>query len=359
MKRVTTVAVAALIVLAMAPMGTAGTDTLTDSSTPTEITECTTIDDPGHYVLAENLTMTAEVSPCILINASDVVLDGDGHSIEAESRSYDSEIAISNYKDDTYLRGDLDQVYSNITVKSVHFRNVDRGVSFKNVNESTVRDSTIKVNNTRWGIKYKQSSNVRITNNTINDGSNGIGVDNSDNVVITNNIIHETRISGIASSSSNVTIAQNTITATGMAISTIGRNITVQDNLIRNNDYGLDVRTDGAVRIESNTITENKYVKFENAEFHRNTIQGTEDWISAGESNATNNYWGAANGPSSTESPEAPFEDPVTGTLADGDGDSLRELQKDVCPPPEGIASAHFDPWLNQSVTNASEDGAS
>jgi hypothetical protein len=77
----------------------------------------------------------------------------------------------------------------------------------------------------------------------------------------------------------------------------------------------------------------------------RNTEFGV-GYVSASEPtrvvDARGNYWGAANGPGSPDGSGAPLRDPVTGALADGDGDT-------VSPRPESndVSSVRFDPFLS------------
>lgn len=51
---------------------------------------------------------------------------------------------------------------------------------------------------------------------------------------------------------------------------------------------------------------------------------------------ATNNYWNASDGPGST----GPFEDPVTGALANGSGTNVTNVSSST------TANVHFDPYL-------------
>jgi hypothetical protein len=77
--------------------------------------------------------------------------------------------------------------------------------------------------------------------------------------------------------------------------------------------------------------------------------------------NATGNYWGAANGPSSDGAGElgqfAPFTDPVTGASANGSGTAVTSAT--VRPAVYGVSNVHFDPYLNASAVgaNGSDDG--
>ena len=52
----------------------------------------------------------------------------------------------------------------------------------------------------------------------------------------------------------------------------------------------------------------------------------------------TNNYWGAADGPSSPRT--VALEDPETGALADGSGDAVSRGDE------EGVSNVRFDPFL-------------
>lgn len=52
----------------------------------TEISQCTTIDEPGRYVLTSDITDSG-ARHCIRIIASDVVFDGQGHTLDARTRS--------------------------------------------------------------------------------------------------------------------------------------------------------------------------------------------------------------------------------------------------------------------------------
>ncbi|WP_175501593.1 right-handed parallel beta-helix repeat-containing protein [Halogeometricum limi] len=65
---------------------------------PTPIDACTTITEPGRYVLTENLRDVTDAT-CIRIAASDVVLDGDGKRIEG-TWDGDNVPSASNFRDD-------------------------------------------------------------------------------------------------------------------------------------------------------------------------------------------------------------------------------------------------------------------
>ncbi|QLG28518.1 hypothetical protein HUG10_13570 [Halorarum halophilum] len=68
-RRVNAIALSAIMVVslfAMSAVAISGTAQQTETIAPTEITDCTTIDSPGHYVLAQDIVRTDE-GPCISI----------------------------------------------------------------------------------------------------------------------------------------------------------------------------------------------------------------------------------------------------------------------------------------------------
>lgn len=106
----------------------------------------------------------------------------------------------------------------------------------------------------------------------------------------------------------------------------------IWSNGIRDNDIGILIAVNGA---ETTTIAANNFVG--NSEYGiKNELEAVVD--------GRFNFWGARNGPSSPLDPDAPFEDPVTGRLADGDGDAVSKSPKPA-PVGEGVSNVRFDPW--------------
>ena len=102
--------------------------------------------------------------------------------------------------------------------------------------------------------------------------------------------------------------------------------------------------------VVENTIVRNGrgiYVRFPSSEtdpqydLHRNHLDNDRYGVSNGDGNsvvnATGNYWGAADGPSSRR--EA-LEDPETGAFADGSGDTVSRGDE------PGVSNVRFDPFL-------------
>ena len=71
-----------LMALAFCSVATVGAATTNGN----EISECTTINEPGQYVVTENIRAPAGTDVRLHVRASDVVVRGESHDILAEGR---------------------------------------------------------------------------------------------------------------------------------------------------------------------------------------------------------------------------------------------------------------------------------
>jgi len=97
--------------------------------------------------------------------------------------------------------------------------------------------------------------------------------------------------------------------------------------------------TAGGIEIPNNTIVGNDNRGVENG------VGGVVD--------ARSNYWGASDGPSSSDDSDAPYEDPVTSSPADGSGDAVSANDTLVDP----VSNARFDPFLSRSPGDSGPAG--
>lgn len=425
MKVVTPVIVAALVVLSVSAVGAVGTEALTAESGPTEIDSCTTINESGEYVITRDLTpQNYELGgePCIQVTASDVVVDGQGHTV-LDGVEYP---AVRVNADDRRL--------SNVTVKNVEVGNLftlATAIEYEGVDGGAVVNVTV---GDADGVSLVDSSDIIVRESSFQgDGSflgttdpvgQGVRVVNTSGAVITANTfkrftttpirieggstgttVASNRVRGCAECFQNIDdITTNTDPPTHLlpsegvmiqkAIGTTVRNNTIQyfdrgivfddgnlvgdtnqttriaNNTIAGNMIGVQI--DVAKRpviIQDNGITNNGFGIYtpvidacepggegtENVQVYRNDIANNSAYGILNERsavlNATDNYWGATSGPSSANDSDAPFADPVTGTLADGEGDAVSED-----PGEPSVSNVHFDPALNGSVANSSTD---
>lgn len=417
------------------------------------ITECTTIEQPGAYVLTSDVEMDGE-QPCIEIAANDVSFDGHGYSI-IESNVHDDSVAI----------GTTDAGLRNVTVTNVTTNGASHGIELTNVTEGritdvtatsnpevafvatgeniTIADNTISCDGV-WpfthGIRLAGSnftvtnnefdeidaaieseefvSNVRIVENRLGIGSvtlsdardlyvagnvgeganSGFAIDHGADIRLVNNTWRDgvdLRTLQEEKSLTNITIRNSTIVE-GVIVDG-ARNVTMTNNTLSDAFWGVYLRNakgpyeinhnrfiggQAGVRFNSATghfeVTENYFATDRNGisigglvlingadndrcrlmsanatvsvrrnVFPKNLTYGVYSDVDQTVS-VTNNYWGAASGPSSPDDVDTPLHDPVTGTLADGNGSAVSEDLDSA-----GYAAVRFDPWLSTPPQDA------
>lgn len=454
LKRTIVLVVAVLAVVAVTTASTTGAPAVQNRTDAQTVTQCTTITDSGRYVLTEDIEMSGE-RPCISIAASDVTLDGDGHTI-LERRAFDDSLAVGTTDDgwtnvtvtNLTVNGPLQAVrYDNVTDSRITDVDVRNGgyVAFSlNADNVTLARSTVSQpydgsygvrltgsdntvrNNTfsgvAWGIysmttpglvvtenefqdsgiNLDQADHATVTDNRVDGGGYSVAASDSDNLLVKNNALNETvyirsvnqprtwnvtladnSLSGEVSVNlvdfseiEDGTIVNNTIAgpAEGIRLDRVTGTTTVERNEIDGGEIGLLVdEANGNVSVERNVFSDNYVAGIKindlaersvrdvcgdarvreagNLTAHRNVFSGNGAGILSEETevvNATHNYWGAASGPSSAADGNAPYIDPVTDALADGDGDAVSQTPGTV-----GLSNAHFDPWLGQRPADA------
>ena len=119
---------------------------------PTTITECQEIDEPGEYVLGDDLSAEGD---CLRITASDVTLDGNDHTIDGDGTG----------------RG-LFIESSESTVRNLTIQNFETGIDLGG-STTGLKLSSITIRDNEDGIRVYYTSNVHCEGLTIrqNDGT--------------------------------------------------------------------------------------------------------------------------------------------------------------------------------------------
>ncbi len=149
-----------------------------------KVTSCTNITQPGYYYLANDIiNSTAEV--CVLINASDVVLDGRGYTIDGvdDTTNKTKGIYVIETPD---VKGHV-----NVTVKNVTVSDWKYGILLQLSNESAIIN--VKALSNEYGIYTPGSNNNTIANSSIAGNDIGIWLNMASGNLIYNNLFNNTQ----------------------------------------------------------------------------------------------------------------------------------------------------------------------
>lgn len=273
-----------LAVLVLGSAAVLGPGAAPAAARPAPIDDCGTIDESGEYVLTRNLT--ADGDTCIRIEGANVTLDGQGHTIR-------------NGGIDT-----ADETGEGIRVAHLEIRNL------------RVPDGEIVF-----------AADDGVVEHTVTRG-----IDVYD---VATPVIRYNRITGATEADDR---GFPDAPPGGIFVTDAGAKI--HHNVIADNGAGI-LLTEAVLRVavDRNEIVDNGagIVKLGSGQVaaHGNVVSGNDAGIeSVGGVNAVRNYWGAADGPSSSD-PDDPAVDSETGAIATGSGDS--------------VEADRFDPWLTEA----------
>jgi len=184
-----------------------------------------------------------------------------------------------------------------VIVENQHFNNGSVGILVVHSSYITIANNTC--NNNQVGIRLVASSSFTIKSNTCNNNDYGIYLSGSDVSTISHNTCNNNDY--------------------GIYLSSYSDRSTLSNNLCKNNDYGIYLLYSDVCMLSSNTISKNSVginLNFSsgNKAQYNNIYNNTEYGI-RGSIIATNNYWGATNGPChSSKNPEGKGDN-ITGNV--------------------------------------------
>ncbi|WP_227354340.1 right-handed parallel beta-helix repeat-containing protein [Haladaptatus salinisoli] len=240
------------------------------SAQTTAISSCTTIDRPGQYELTRNITNSTTYA-CIRITASDVTLDGNGHTIDGyPQRSVEQGIRVYS----------SEQQLTNVTVENLTLANWHTAVSFEQTADAVLRNntaisigfgfslsgspnSTIENNTAKFGeISYHivGSAAATLRNNTANDTRDGFIIESSRNATLRNNTALNQRGDGfIIESSPSATLLNNTANETRYGGYNLVESVaaTLRNNTAIRTGQGFDFENSSDSFVRNNTATDN------------------------------------------------------------------------------------------------------
>lgn len=226
-RRMRALSLVTVLVLSVVTAGVAAPAGAQTATEPERIDSCRTISEPGQYVLTEDVENASET--CIEITASDVVLDGDGHTIGGvqTNTTLDAFVAAS-YGDavDNETNATVDDGtatpwnprfgnvgvaanasggQSNVTVTDLTVRNFVFGVYYGSVTEGRIANVTAAGNGD--GLEL-YGSQVTVSNATLTDNAWGAFAWNSSDSEFAGVTAADNRETGVyVSEATNVTVA--------------------------------------------------------------------------------------------------------------------------------------------------------
>ena len=191
------------------------------SAAPETLSSCTTIDESGEYALTSDIDAGGET--CFMITASDVTLDGNGHTITGDGGN-DRTFGV-------FVNGTNSEV-SNVTVTDLSTTQWFIGYQTRDASNVTITDTTA-VDNKYYGYWSVLSEDVLIEDSVARDHTRGEGEGIS--VIRSTNLVLN-----------NVTSVNNEY---GVHIDNDARDIRIVDSTISNNsvwDYYMRGYSDGS-----------------------------------------------------------------------------------------------------------------
>lgn len=298
---------------------------------PTPIDSPTTIESPGEYELVADIVPDSlEDDHCIAVNLDEtdegsVAINGNGHTIDLHQTD-GGDCIVSNPES----RGSEGTGPGwTVDVADVTVTGGNRGIVSNLDTAGTFTDITSVGNDegARFHLDYATLTNCVLTENTGGAYLSGSEVHGGAEVQFEHCTIENNDAEGIrvVQGAATVTSSRLVRNETGVYVGVPNGDATIEDSHICGNaEYGVDA--------ESGTDEE------------------TGEGDLPGGATATNNYWGAANGPSSYGDPEEPYEDPETGEPADGDGDAIPEGLE------PGVSNVRFDPFREATIDGVGAD---
>ncbi|HPP78558.1 NosD domain-containing protein [Methanospirillum sp.] len=202
------------------------------SCTAQPITAPAVITSPGMYELTADARGITDIYG-IRIEASDVVLDGQGHFLGGDQRDNSVGIYVNKFG------GSI----TNVTIKNLKLEDWNSGVSYQYV-------------------KGKEGDTNVVSNLDILDCPTGIHIEYSDVISIIDNLIRDcSKAINIEQTSSQVTVQKNILKNNGVGIIVMKTtDVTLHDNTITTCDvYGVQVIDSSGITITKNGISDNKY----------------------------------------------------------------------------------------------------
>ncbi len=259
---------------------TGGTATTTTSQS---ISACALLSGDGTtYTLSQNIT---SANTCFIIDANNVTLDGNGHTITggdtagqfAVTAQNKSGITVKNLGATHYEQAFSFSAVNNSTFDADTLNNNSYGFVLHGGSGNTIKNTTAN-NNLNVGIYVQNAGNTTIDRNTANSNAVGINLDASNLNIVTNNTANSNDRGILLLTSNDNAVSGNTANqnAFGIALETGSTHNTVTNNTQNGNGVGLAVgsgsNTFTGLHIDSST---SKAIRFYESDSSGNVVNDT------------------------------------------------------------------------------------
>jgi len=188
LRSVATLGLCCLLAVGLAGVGSA-------QSTATELDGCTTIDEPGNYVLAGDVTNSTD-GVCLDIQSDNVTVDGNGSVVEGNGTGIGvgvdgnvSNVTVSNLTTGNWSTGVQSANATDVTATNVTASNNGNGIVSTNASRALLTDNTVSANDVD-GVVVNESETVLLARNNVTDnGDDGLDIDESDGIVAAANTL--------------------------------------------------------------------------------------------------------------------------------------------------------------------------
>lgn len=240
-RRIALTGAALALVALVVTSASVGTAVGATTAQATEIRSCTTITEPGRYVLATDIENATET--CIEIKADGVTFVGAGHEIDAADARFARHTGIR-------VTDAKDVVVRNVTVSDWGFA----GVYLRGVAETQVLNVT--ATGGRFGITVRSSRRVEVADsNATNNSAAGIDVSTTRNAGVVDNVVANNRVGiSITTGSNENRIVGNAIRGNelGLVLSNSGNNLVADNAFCGNREAILRLEQPRANEFENN-----------------------------------------------------------------------------------------------------------
>jgi parallel beta-helix repeat protein len=261
-----------------------------------QITGPTVISSPGTYVLTQDIA--ANQSPAIRIRCSNVVFDGNGHTIDGVDAAGSFGIFVNNGA--TPITG--------ITVKNVRVTDWYDGIYYKYVDSSRI-ESVTATSNVRAGISLSCANDNVLSGSTVSENGQGMYVwskcsrNRIESCTMSGNgemglwLASTGRTStGIVYDSTDNQVVGNTANGNGrmgLYVDFSDRNTLSNNQVASNSQFGIFLDYSTGTRVESNTVSGGSeqavyLYDADSTQIVGNTVSGAADygiWISSSSNN--------------------------------------------------------------------------